>query len=156
MKKLGKVIDTFSARKGESGLPRPKVNSLNLIEGFGIENDKFAGKDENSSVMIVGDFSYNLAKEKGIALELGSLGENILFDFNPHNFDIGTQFKIGNTILEITQKCTICNHLSVFGKKLPLIVKDCRGLYCKIIKGGKINKNEEIQLLQSTKHSIAS
>ena len=156
MKSLGKIIGTFSAKKGQSGLPRPKVKFLNLIEGFGIEEDKFAGKDEDSSVMIVGTFSYELAKEKGISLDLGSLGENLLFDFNPHDFHIGTQFKIGETIIEITQKCTICNHLSVFGKKLPLIVKDCRGLYCKIIKGGEIKKNDEILLIQSFKYSIAS
>lgn len=156
MKNLGNVIDIFSAKKGQSGLPRPKVKFLNLIEGFGIEEDKFAGKDENSTVMIVGTFSYELAKQKGISLTLGSLGENILFDFNPHIFDIGTQFKIGKTIIEITQKCTICNHLVVFDKKLPLLIKDCRGLYCKIIKGGEIKKNDEIQLIQSLKYSIAS
>lgn len=155
MKNLGNVIDTFSAKKGESGLPRPKVNCLNLIEGYGIENDKFAGKDEKSSVMIVGDFSYKVANDNGISLELGSLGENILFDFNPHDFEIGTQFKIGETIIELTEKCTICNHLSVFGKKLPYFVKDCRGLYCKIIKGGEIKKGDDIQLFKSTNQSIA-
>ncbi len=46
MRLLGKVLGTFSAPKGsQSSMPRPKTESLNLIEGFGIENDKFAQKD---------------------------------------------------------------------------------------------------------------
>lgn len=148
MEAIGKVIDTFSAKKGQSGLPRPKVDKLELIYDFGIKEDKFAGDDLNKTVMIVGLFSYNLAKENGIELELGSLGENILLDFNPHDYIVGTQFAIGETIIEITENCTICNHLSVFGKSLPKLVKDCRGLYCKIIKAGEVTKNSSVRLIK--------
>merc|ERR1711879_100452 len=99
------------------------------------------GENEKKAVMVVGKYAYDLAKENGITLEYGSLGENILFDFNPHDFNIGTIFKIGDSIIEITETCTICNHLAVFDDDLPLIVQDCRGLYCRIIKGGDISIN---------------
>lgn len=138
---LGKVVEIFSAKKEQSGLPRPRVESLNLIKDYGIKFDKFALKDLDSTVMIVGVNSYELAKKNNISLEYGSLGENILLDFNPHDYKVGTRFIVEDAVLEVTQKCTICNHLSVFGKKLPLIIKDCRGLYCKIIKSGIIKKN---------------
>lgn len=138
---LGKVVEIFSAKKDQSGLPRPRVESLNLIKDYGIEFDKFALKDLDSTVMIVGVNTYELAKKNNISLEYGSLGENILLDFNPHDYKVGTRFIVEDAVLEVTQKCTICNHLSVFGKKLPLIIKDCRGLYCKIIKSGIIKKN---------------
>ena len=42
---LGKVLEVFSATKDSSGLPRPKVESLNLIKDYGIEFDKFAEKN---------------------------------------------------------------------------------------------------------------
>lgn len=142
---IGKVINTFSAKKGQSGSPRPEVVSLNLIKDYGIEFDKFANKDLDSTVMIVGLPSYKVALENKIELKFGSLGENILLDFNPHDYEIGTQFKIGEAIIEVTQKCTICNHLAVFDKELPVIVKDCRGLYCKIIKSGIIEKNMSVE-----------
>ncbi len=150
MKEIGKVIDIFSAKKGQSGLPRPKVNSLDLISGFGIRNDKFAGQDENRSVMIVGIDSYNLAKKHDINLEFGSLGENILLDFDPHKYEIGTIFQIGNTKIQTTQNCTICNHLSVFHKRLPIIVKKCRGIYCKIIKNGRIEEGSLVKVIETT------
>lgn len=51
---IGKVIDTFSAKKGYSGLPRPKVDNLKLILGYGIKEDKFAGDDQDKTIMIVG------------------------------------------------------------------------------------------------------
>ncbi|MDZ7817385.1 MAG: MOSC domain-containing protein [Aliarcobacter sp.] len=141
MKELGKVLKTFSATKESSGLPRPIVSKLNLIENYGIENDKFAGKKLDQTVMIVGLESYEIAKNNSIKLSFGCLGENILLDFDPHDFQVGTQFFIGESIIEITQICTVCNHLNVFDKQLPQLLKSHRGLYCKIIKSGIIQEN---------------
>lgn len=144
MKEIGKVIETFSADKNSSGLPRPLVKKLEFIKGFGIKDDKFAGKDEEKAVMIVGLKAYTIAKENNIDLELGSFGENILMDFDPHEYKIGSIFEIQGVKLEITQNCTICNHLAVFGKQLPILVKDHRGLYCKILTSGIIEKENLI------------
>ena len=145
MKILGEVLEVFSATKESSGLPRPKVESLNLIKDYGIEFDKFAEKNLDQTVMIVGLKSYELAKSFKIDLELGSLGENILLDFDPHDFEVGKYFKIDEAIIQITQICTVCNHLSVFNKDLPKILKGHRGVYCKIIKSGKILKNMKVK-----------
>ena len=141
MKNIGKVLKTFSATKESSGLPRPNVEELNLIVDYGIENDKFAGKKLNQTVMIVGIQSYEIANQNDIELEFGTLGENILLDFDPHIFEVGKQLFIEDSIIEITQVCTVCNHLSVFDKNLPLLLKSHRGLYCKIIKNGIIKEN---------------
>lgn len=155
MNSIGNVIEIFSAKKGQSGLPRPKVNELNLIYKFGIEHDKFAGKDEEKSVMIVGSIAYELAKKSGIELKRGSLGENILFDFNPHEYEVGTLFQVGEALLEVTQHCTICNHLAVFDDILPTLVKECRGLYCKILKSGTVCANMPITVLINSNIKIA-
>lgn len=143
---LGKVLEIFSATKDSSGLPRPKVDSLNLIKDYGIEFDKFAGKNLDQTVMIVGLKSYKLAKTHNIDLELGSLGENILVDFDPHDFEVGTCFKIDNVVIQTTQICTVCNHLSVFDKDLPKLLKGQRGVYCKIIKSGLIKKDLNVEV----------
>jgi len=113
--KLGKVLGTFSATVGTSGLPRPKVKNLNLIEHYGIKNDKFANDDLNKTVMIIGINSYNIAKNQ-----------------------------INDAIIQIKEKCTLCNHLSIFGKQLPKLIKNHRGLYCKILKSGIIKKNSSV------------
>lgn len=141
-----RVLSIFSATKESSGLPRPKVEKLNLIKDFGIENDKFAGKKLEQTIMIVGLKSYEIAKENSINLEFGSLGENILLDFDPHILEIGTNLIIADAIIEITQICTVCSHLSIFDKNLPAILKSNRGVYCKIIKSGLILKNMEVKI----------
>jgi len=136
--KLGKVLELCSANITFKGLPRPVVDKLVLKEGYGIENDKFAGGDLDKTVMIIGKNSYNMAQEAGIDLSYGSFGENILLDFDPHEFDIGTIFEIEDAIIEITERCSICNHLSIFGSKLPKLIKKHRGIYCKILKSGVV------------------
>ncbi len=141
MIELGKVLKTFSATNESSGLPRPIVSKLNLIADYGIENDKFAGKKLDQTVMIAGLKSYEIAKQNNIDLEIGCLGENILLDFDPHDFEVGKQLFIEETILEITQICTVCSHLSLFDNNLPTLLKGHRGLYCRIIKSGIIKEN---------------
>ena len=141
MRELGTVLKTFSATSESSGLPRPLVPELNLIVDYGIQNDKFAGKKLDQTVMIVGLKSYEIAKDNNIDLSFGCLGENILLDFDPHCFEVGKEISIGNSIVQITQICTVCNHLSVFDKNLPVLLKGHRGLYCKIIKSGIIKEN---------------
>ena len=141
MIELGKVLKTFSATNESSGLPRPIVSKLNLIVDYGIENDKFAGKKLDQTVMLVGLKSYEIAKQNNIDLEIGCLGENILLDFDPHDFEVGKQLFIEDTILEITQICTVCSHLSLFDNNLPTLLKGHRGLYCRIIKSGIIKEN---------------
>lgn len=147
MKLIGSVIGTFSAKKGQSGLPRPKVDKLELILGYGIKDDKFANDDLDKTVMIVGKYAYDLALENGIKLEYGSLGENILLDFNPHDYHVGTVFEIGEAKLEIKENCTICNHLAVFDDDLPILIQDCRGIYCKILKQGEIKKDSTVKVI---------
>jgi MOSC domain-containing protein YiiM len=148
VKLLGEVLGVFSAKSGESGFPRPKKEKLILKSGYGIENDKFAGKKLNQSVMIVGTTAYKIAKEQGITLEFGSLGENIVVNFNPHKLEIGAKLKIGDSgVVQITENCTICKHLTVFDKKLPKILKSDRGIYCKIIEDGEVKIGDKISLL---------
>lgn len=153
MQYLGKVIDIFSAPKGVGGLPRPKAKKLQLIKDHGILNDKFAGDDTDKSVMIIGLKSYDIANENGIKLVYGSYGENILFDFDPHLFDTGDIIQVGETQLQITEKCTLCSHLSIFHKHLPKIIKNHRGLYCKILTGGEIKAGEKASLITVLKNA---
>jgi len=141
-----KVIDIFSATKDDKSKVRPKRDKLNLIKDYGIKNDKFALKNLEQSVLIVPIDAYNITQKEGIELEFGSLGENILVDFNVMDLDLGTKIKIGDAILQITQKCTMCNHLAIFDKRVPKLVKNHRGVYCKILESGEILKDMKIEI----------
>jgi MOSC domain-containing protein YiiM len=146
---LGKVISIHSATAEYKGSIRPKVNTLNFIVDHGIENDKFALKDLSKTVMIVGQKAYDMANEIGIDLQYGSLGENIVASFDPHMLNVGEKILIGEVILEVTEPCTICSHLSIHDKKLPKLVKNDRGVYFKIIESGIVKENFEISKIEN-------
>lgn len=143
---LAKVLNLYIAPPKTSGV-RVEHKSLELIEGSGIIGDKFANKDLEKTVMIVGLKPYNMAKENNINLPLSALGENILLDFDPHTLNIGDRLQISGAILEITQNCTLCKHLSKYSSKLPKLILKHRGVYCKIIKSGVVNKNDTVEII---------
>jgi MOSC domain-containing protein YiiM len=109
-------------------------------------SDKFYEKDPNRSVLIASVDSYKIAKEKGVDASFGALGENILIDFNPYKLAIGTNIEIGETTLEISQHCTICKSLAKVDNSLPKLLKNDRGIFAKVIKGGLINLDDEIKI----------
>ena len=141
-----KVLGTFSASISDKSKVRPKRDKLELIKDHGIKDDKFALKNLDQSVLIVPIDAYEITKKEGIELEFGSLGENILVDFNIMDLPINTKLKIGDAVVEITQKCTMCNHLAVFDKRVPRLVRNHRGVYCKIIESGIVKKGMSVEV----------
>lgn len=138
---LGKVLELYIAPVGTSGV-RESVEEVTLLADCGIEGDKFAGKDALRSIMIIGHNSYELAKEQGIELPSVALGENILLDFDPHSLPFGTGLLIGSAVIKITKGCTLCSHLTQYDNRLPKLVKNCRGIYAKVLKQGIIRKGD--------------
>ena len=144
MEKVGKILELFISEEGLED--RVKKTSLRVDKG-GVLDDKFYAKSIKRSILISSDDSYSMSKEQGIELSYGLLGENILMDFNPYSLDVGTELKIGEVILEITQACTICNHLSKVDKKLPKLLKNDRGIFAKVVKSGTIYVNDAVFML---------
>ncbi len=108
----------------------------------GVLEDKFYAKNNNRLILITSITAYTLAKESGVELDYGSLGENILIDENINHLTVGNQFKIGEIVLEITQNCTLCNGLSIIDPSLPEILKNDRGLFAKTVTKGSIKKGD--------------
>ena len=144
MKNVGKVISLFISVEGSS--TRVEKESFEL-DPKGIIEDKFYDKNILRSVLLTTEESYTLANEHDIKMPFGSLGENILIDYNPYHLNGGDQLRIGEVLLQISQNCTICDHLSSIDEKLPTLLKDDRGIFAKVIKGGVIKKGEEVYLL---------
>jgi len=143
----GFVKEIYSATDAGQSIPRPSSRALECIEGHGIKGDKFAGGDLDKAVMIVGQKAYDMAEAEGIILEPGSLGENMLLDFDPHDYMYGTKFRLGEVILEMTDDCSFCKHISIFDKRLPEILRHHRGRYCKILKDGTVKSGQIVTLL---------
>jgi len=139
----GKVLKLFITTTNEEK-KRECVDSIEL-DNEGIFKDKFYGKNRERSVLLTSKESYIMAQKKGIQIEDGVLGENILLDINPYTLDHGARLFIGDTELEITQSCTLCKGLSSLNSKLPKLLKDDRGVFAKVVSGkGIIKKGDSI------------
>lgn len=142
--KVGEVLKLFISKSGTS--QRFDRASISLNEN-GVLEDKFYNKDDQRSVLIASTASYDLVKTYGIEMPHGYLGENILIDYNPYALTIGSQIKIGDVVLEISQQCTICNHLAVLDVKIPTLLKHDRGIFAKVVSSGKINIQDKVYIL---------
>ena len=144
MKNVGSVLKLFTSTKGTS--KRDEKQKISLDQR-GVHDDKFYDKGAERSVLISCIDSYELVKKQNIEMPLGYLGENILLDFNPYKLEMGTKVKIGSSVLEISQYCTICNHLAVIDESIPELLKDDRGIFAKVITEGEINVEDKVYLL---------
>jgi MOSC domain-containing protein YiiM len=141
----GKVIELFIT-KNDDTKTRLSVTSIQVDE-HGIIGDKFYAKDSMRSILLSSQDSYKMSKENGINLNSGALGENILIDINPYGLVHGDKIKIGNSLLEITQNCTLCKGLSTLNSKLPKLLKNDRGIFAKLLKGSsEIHINDKVEI----------
>lgn len=141
---VGKVLKLFTSKSGTSQRFEQKRLSL---DNFGVLDDKFYNKNTERSVLVSSIDSYKLIQTYGIDMPFGYLGENILMDFNPYNLDMGSRIQIGTTIIEISQYCTICNHLAVLDVKIPTLLKDDRGIFAKVKEAGEITLNDSVYII---------
>jgi MOSC domain-containing protein YiiM len=142
-KRVGEVLKLFISKSGVS--QRVEKDKIALDE-LGVVEDKFYNKNIQRSVLIASIESYNLIKNYGLEMPFGYLGENILLDYNPYGLEVGTILKIGSATLEISQHCTICNHLAVIDVKIPTLLKNDRGIFAKVISEGEIKNGDEVYI----------
>lgn len=139
----GSVLGLFLSKTGS----REKKEQIK-VDTLGVIEDKFYAKEPNRSVLLSSIESYTIAQEQGITIPHGSLGENILLNYNPYTIPVGEEFHIGEVILVITQNCTLCKSLTKIDNRLPKLLKDDRGIFAKVVKGGVIKVGDTIQINQ--------
>ena len=140
---IGKVLELYVSKSDGGG----RINQKEiLVDLDGVIGDKFYAKDPLRSVLLTSIESYIMAEKEDIDLSHGVLGENILVDYNPYLLPSGTRLSIGTVVLEISQGCTLCKSLTKIDSKLPKLLKNDRGVFVKVIKGGTIHTGDIVQI----------
>ncbi|MDF1613261.1 MOSC domain-containing protein [Melioribacteraceae bacterium 09-Me] len=147
---LGKVVAISISKK--KGIPKTNVQSAKLIENFGIEGDIHGGK-WHRQVSFLALESIDKMREKGLPnLRPGAFAENITTEFlELPKLEIGTRMKIGKEAeLEITQIGKECHSKCAIFIKVGDCVMPREGIFAKVIRGGEIFIEDEIQILSAT------
>ncbi len=143
---MAKIIGICISEK--KGTQKNEVPSVKLIENFGIENDAHAGK-WHRQVSILSYEKIKEFREKGADVDFGAFGENLIIDeYDFRSMPVGTRFKIGEVVLELSQIGKECHsHCAIFHA-----VGDCimprEGVFTEVIVGGEIKVGDEVELIE--------
>ena len=141
---MNKIIGICISEK--RGTPKKNVQTGHFIENFGIEKDAHAG-DWHRQVSLLSYKAFMEFKNKGVDIEIGAFGENLLVDDIAFNqLPIGSRLYCADVILEITQIGKKChNHCQIYHQ-----VGDCimprEGVFAKVIHGGTLSVGDDMVL----------
>ena len=98
---MGKVIAVCISEK--KGTQKHPVEEAEFVEDWGIKNDAHAGKWHRQVSLLSYD-KIEAFRARGAEVEDGAFGENLVvqgFDFS--SLPVGTRFRCGEVVLEMTQ-----------------------------------------------------
>ena len=145
---MGKIMAVCISEK--RGTQKKNIEKVRLIENFGLEGDAHGG-NWHRQVSLLSYEKVRAFEEKGISVEDGAFGENLLvegFDFK--TLPIGTRFRCGEVLLEMTQigkeRHSYCEIYQAVG--------DCimprEGVFARVLHGGMIQIGDEMEIVSSS------
>lgn len=145
---MGKIMAVCISEK--RGTQKKNIEKVRLIENFGLEGDAHGG-NWHRQVSLLSYEKVRAFEEKGISVEDGAFGENLLvegFDFK--TLPIGTRFRCGEVLLEMTQIGKECHsHCEIYQA-----VGDCimprEGVFARVLHGGMIQIGDELEIVPSS------
>ena len=132
------------------GIQKTDVGSVELVEDFGISTDAHAGK-WHRQVSLLSYEKIEEFKAKGAPIDDGAFGENLIVSgYDLKSLPVGTRFRCGEVLLEVTQIGKQCHS----GCEIFKIMGDCimprEGIFTRVLHGGIIEEGDEIHIEEET------
>ena len=143
----GKVIAVCVSEK--KGTQKKEVPSITLVPDWGIEGDAHAGK-WHRQVSLLALEKIEAFREKGAEVGFGAFGENLIVEgFDLRNLPVGTRFRIGTALLELTQIGKECHtHCAIYHQ-----VGDCimprEGVFTAVLEGGIVRPGDTVEMIEA-------
>jgi MOSC domain-containing protein YiiM len=143
---MGKVISINISEK--TSVVKEPVEQALFISDYGIKGDGHAGTGHRQ-ISLLGVESYNRLEEKGRKFSFGSFAENITTEgFILNKLTVGTTFKIGETIQELTQIGKKCHTGCAISQLVGKCVMPKEGIFTKVLKEGIVKPGDSIEIIQ--------
>lgn len=132
----------------ERGQLKKEVPEAVIIEGFGIENDGHGGDWHRQVTCLNWDSVQKSNQEHHLNMGPGDFAENILLDgLDLAAVKAGDRLALGaDVILEVSQIGKE-DHPSIVTRTFGVSLLPSEGLFCKVVKGGKIKKGDSAIIL---------
>ena len=133
----------------QKGTEKHPVQDIEIIEDHGLEKDAHAGQWHRQVSLL----SYEKREEfkaKGANVEDGAFGENLLvsgIEFT--SYPVGTQFKIGDVLLELTQIGKSCHSHCAIYHQVGQCIMPHQGVFTRVIHGGHICVGDTVEVIEN-------
>lgn len=134
----------------EKGTEKKNVHEAVFVEDWGIEGDAHAGRWHRQVSMLslerIEEF-----RERGARVEFGAFGENLVVSgYDLKTLAIGTRFRCGEVLLELTQVGKECHSGCSIFKEMGDCIMPREGVFCRVLTGGIIREGDELELEEFT------
>lgn len=144
---MGKLIAINISE--QRGTPKKPVGEALLVKGWGIEGDAHGG-DWHRQVSLLSLERIEEFNRSGAGVQYGDFGENLVisgFDFR--NLPVGTRFRIGEAVLEMTQIGKECHSHCMIFQRMGECIMPREGVFAVVINGGTIRPGDEVEMTES-------
>ena len=145
MEKKGKLLAICTSAK--KGIQKKEVSSAKLVPDWGIEGDAHAGHWHRQVSLLsfekIDDF-----RARGAEVDFGAFGENLVVEgFDLRTLPVGTRFRIGGALLELSQIGKACHSHCEIYKVMGDCIMPREGVFTEVLQGGEIRPGDEIDLV---------
>ena len=142
---MGKIVGICTSKK--RGTVKTEQREVNLIKGWGLEQDAHGGNWHRQVSLLSYEKIQNF-RAKGADVLLGAFGENLIIEgYDFRNLPVGTRFRIGDAVLEMTQIGKNCHSHCEIYKRMGDCIMPREGVFAEVVKGGHIKVGDEVEQL---------
>lgn len=143
----GKVVSVnTSEKKGIRKTPVPS-GVIVLERDWGVKGDAHAG-DWHRQVSFLARESIDKAVQMGFDVAEGDFAENITtLGMDLKSIPIGTQLKIGDTLLEISQIGKACHSRCAIYHAVGDCIFPREGIFAWVLEGGEVHDGDDIEVV---------
>lgn len=129
----------------ETGGAKQAVDQVTLIRGHGIEGDGHAGT-WHRQISLLADEQIDLMRAKGLELEPGAFGENIVTrGLELTDIEVGRRLRLGDqAVLQITQIGKECHTRCKIYYQAGDCIMPTRGVFARVIRGGTLAPSDGV------------
>lgn len=145
-RKIGRVVAVCISEK--KGTQKEDVRKVTLVKDSGIQGDAHAGPGHRQ-VSLLALESANIMKDKGLDIDAGDFGENIVTEgLDLKHIIQGTRLRVGKeALLEITQIGKECHDRCAIYYKAGDCIMPKEGIFGTVQAGGVVRIGDEVEIL---------
>jgi MOSC domain-containing protein YiiM len=119
-----------------------RLESVRIIEDYGLEGDRQARKGRNGQVLVMpAEVLDDLGLSPGMVREnLTTRGVDVM------GLRVGDQLRIGSALLEVAKEATPCHHMDEVRDGLQAELAGRRGMLARVLQGGEVRTGDPVEV----------